>query len=280
MDRKVAQVVTGMATQDGAGVKLVRVLGNRNTEAFDPFLMLDAFDSHDPRDYVKGFPWHPHRGIETVTYLIKGDIEHGDSLGNQGSILDGCCQWMTAGSGILHQEMPKPSERMLGLQLWLNLPASAKMTHPKYHDIRDADVPRVKEEGAEIRVISGHYKGQAGAAQGDHVKMTMLDVDLQPGADFHMETPKDETLFTYLVAGGGELGADKQPIQEKHAALYTTGDNLSIKAGDKGLRLVLCMAKPLNESIAWGGPIVMNTREELQMAFDELDAGTFIKHKA
>lgn len=280
MERKVTQVVTGMATQDGAGVKLVRVLGNRTTEDFDPFLMLDAFDSHDPRDYIKGFPWHPHRGIETVTYLIRGDIEHGDSLGNQGSILDGGCQWMTAGSGILHQEMPQASERMLGLQLWLNLPAKDKMTHPKYHDIRDEDVPVVTEQGASVRVIAGHYKGQAGAAQGEHVRMTMLDVDLQPGAAFSMETPAEETLFTYLVAGSGSLGSERREIREKHAVLFGKGDSLAITAGEQGLRFVLCMAKPLHEPIAWGGPIVMNTREELQKAFDELDAGTFIKHKA
>ena len=279
MNRRVEQIVTGTATQDGAGVSLVRVLGHGTTEAFDPFLMLDAFDSRDPRDYVKGFPWHPHRGIETVTYLIQGDIEHGDSLGNMGSILDGCCQWMTAGSGILHQEMPKEAPRMLGLQLWLNLPAKDKMCDPAYHDIRDADVPVVTESGASVRVIAGSYKGTKGAAQGDYVRMRMLDADLKPGADFELETPEDETLFVYLVTGSGSFGADKRAIGEKHAVLFSKGDGVTITAGARGLRFILCQAKALNEPIAWGGPIVMNTRQELQQAFDELDKGTFIKVK-
>ncbi len=279
MNRNVEQVVTGMATQDGAGVKLVRVLGHDTTEAFDPFLMLDAFDSRDPRDYVKGFPWHPHRGIETVTYLIRGDIEHGDSLGNKGSILDGCCQWMTAGSGILHQEMPKEAPRMLGLQLWLNLPANDKMCDPAYHDIRDEDVPVVADNGASVRVIAGSYKDTKGAAQGDYVKMRMLDVDLQPGKTFELETAQDETLFVYLIAGSGLFGAKKEAINEKHAVLFSRGEGVAITADKQGLRFVLCQARALQEPIAWGGPIVMNTRAQLQLAFDELDKGTFIKVK-
>lgn len=279
MNRKVEQIVTGTATQDGAGVKLVRVLDHGTTEAFDPFLMLDAFDSRDPRDYVKGFPWHPHRGIETVTYLIQGDIEHGDSLGNKGSILDGCCQWMTAGSGILHQEMPKEAPRMLGLQLWLNLPAKDKMCDPAYHDIRDEDVPVVADNGASVRVIAGEYKGTKGPAQGDYVKMRMLDVYLKPGAVFELETARDETVFVYLVAGGGSFGAEGDAIKEKHAVLFTKGDGVTITAGALGLRFVLCQANALNEPIAWGGPIVMNTRAELLLAFDELDKDTFIKVK-
>ncbi|MHC1787499.1 MAG: pirin family protein [Christensenellales bacterium] len=277
MKRKVEQVVTGTATQDGAGVKLVRVLGHDTTTAFDPFLMLDAFDSRDPRDYVKGFPWHPHRGIETVTYLIRGDIEHMDSLGNKGSILDGCCQWMTAGSGILHQEMPQTAPRMLGLQLWLNLPAKDKMCAPAYHDIRDESVPVVAEEGASVRVIAGEYKGIEGAAQGDYVRMRMLDVDLRPGAAFHLETEQDETLFVYLVAGSGSFGETGEVIGEKQALLFSKGDELALSAGTNGLRFILCQAGALKEPIAWGGPIVMNTRAQLQQAFDELDKGTFIK---
>ena len=279
MNRTVEQVIAGTATQDGAGVKLVRVLGHGTTETFDPFLMLDAFDSKDPSDYLKGFPWHPHRGIETVTYLIQGDIEHGDSLGNKGSILDGCCQWMTAGSGILHQEMPQASPRMLGLQLWLNLPARDKMCDPAYRDIRDEDVPVVTDGGASVRVIAGSYKQTRGAAQGDYVKMRMLDIDLEPGAGFELETPQDETLFVYLVAGSGSFGAEKEAVGEKHAVLFSKGDGVTITAGTKGLRFILCQAKALDEPIAWGGPIVMNTRAELQQAFDELDKGTFIKAK-
>ena len=166
--RSIRRIVTGKPATDGAGVKLVRVIGYNDTQDFDPFLMLDAFDSTNPEDYVKGFPWHPHRGIETITYLIRGDIAHGDSLGNKGRILDGECQWMTAGSGILHQEMPQPSERMLGTQLWLNLPAKDKMTEPKYNDIVGENVPTVAEEGLNIRIVSGNYKGTDGAFRGEY----------------------------------------------------------------------------------------------------------------
>ncbi len=277
MKRDIGSVVTGARAVDGAGVSLVRVLGHATTESFDPFLMLDAFDSTDPEDYVAGFPWHPHRGIETVTYLVSGHIEHGDSLGNTGDIRDGGCQWMTAGSGILHQEMPKASTRMLGLQLWLNLPRKDKMTPPKYNDIRSGDVPEVRQDGALVRVISGSYSGERGFMTGEHVGMTMLDVSLDAGKGFRMETPEDETLFVYLMSGSGRLGASAQEMQEKRAVLFTRGDEVSLTAGDGGLRLVLFMGSPLHEPIAWGGPIVMNTREELRQAFDELDRGTFIK---
>ncbi len=277
LERNVQSQVQGSRAVDGAGVRLVRVLGRDTVEAFDPFLMLDAFDSTNPSDYTKGFPWHPHRGIETVTYLIKGNILHEDSLGNKGDIVDGCCQWMTAGSGILHQEMPQASDRMLGLQLWLNLPAKAKMAKPMYHDIRSENVPEVKENGATVRVIAGHYNGVAGAAQGDHVAMTMLDVQLDSNAGFVLDTPNDETAFAYLFSGDGVFGGNLDRVNEKTAVLFTGGDKLSIKAGENGVRMVICLGKPLKEGIAWGGPIVMNTREELRQAFDELDRGTFIK---
>ena len=277
MRREVAQVVTGSRAVDGAGVNLVRVLGRPTTESFDPFLMMDAFDSTAPRDYVKGFPWHPHRGIETVTYLVSGHIEHGDSLGNKGDILDGGCQWMTAGSGIMHQEMPLASPRMLGLQLWLNLPKKDKMTPPKYNDIRAQDVPEVRENGGVVRVIAGKYKDAVGFMEGDHVKMTMLDVNLQPGAEFKMETPEDATVFVYLFSGSAKFGLTGTEQDDKRAILFTKGDEVAFTAGDQGVHLVLCQAKALNEPIAWGGPIVMNTREELMRAFDALDRGTFIK---
>ncbi len=277
MKRDIEQTVTGARAVDGAGVSLVRVLGHGTTESFDPFLMLDAFDSTDPKDYVAGFPWHPHRGIETVTYLVSGHIEHGDSLGNSGDIRDGGCQWMTAGGGILHQEMPKASPRMLGLQLWLNLLRKDKMTPPKYNDIRTEDVPEVREDGLTVRVISGSYGGKQGFMTGEHVRMTMLDVRLDAGKAFRMQTPADETLFTYLMSGSGFFGASAQELQEKRAVLFARGDEVSFTAGDGGLRLVLFMGAPLHEPIAWGGPIVMNTREELRQAFDELDRGTFIK---
>ena len=277
MKRDIAQTVTGHRTMDGAGVHLVRVLGRPTTTAFDPFLMLDAFDSRDPADYIKGFPWHPHRGIETVTYLAQGHIVHSDSLGNSGDIHDGGCQWMTAGSGIMHQEMPQASERMLGLQLWLNIPAKDKMTPPKYHDIRNEDVKEVQEEGAVVRVIAGDYKGTSGIMSGDHVQMTMLEIKLQPGASFQMDTPREDTLFVYAFSGSGLYGPDSREESARQAILFTPGDEVGFTAGPEGLHAVLFMAKPLKEPISWGGPIVMNTREELMKAFEELDAGTFIK---
>lgn len=275
--RIVKRVVTGSTQYDGAGVKLVRVIGSRDVEDFDPFLMLDAFDSEDPADYIKGFPWHPHRGIETVTYLIKGDIEHGDSLGNKGSILDGCCQWMTAGSGILHQEMPKASERMLGAQLWVNLPGKDKMTDPEYRDITSEIIPVIKEEGATVRIISGIYNGKAGATAGDYVKVLYLDVELQAGAEWKLATNEDDTLFIYIVNGGGFFDEEGTYYDRRRAVLFDSGDELYVKAGEDGMRFFLLAGAPLHEPVAWGGPIVMNTEEELNHAFFELNNGTFIK---
>lgn len=276
--RKIKEIVTGSSQMDGAGVKLVRVIGRPNVESFDPFLMLDAFDSLNPDDYTKGFPWHPHRGIETVTYLINGDIEHGDSLGNKGSILDGCCQWMTAGSGILHQEMPKASPRMLGVQLWLNLPAKDKMTAPKYRDINADMVPKIKEEGATVGILSGKYKEQDGAVQGDYVKMLFLDVDLSAGAEWKLKTNPEDTLFVYIVSGEGWFDTSHDALMaNKRAVLFDSGDEFYVKASDQGLRLLLFSGKPIKEPVAWGGPIVMNTQQELRQAFAELDNDTFIK---
>lgn len=278
MIRNVKRLVTGSVQYDGAGVKLVRVLGNATVEDFDPFLMLDAFDSVNPEDYVKGFPWHPHRGIETVTYLIRGRIEHGDSLGNRGVIADGGCQWMTAGGGILHQEMPQPSERMLGVQLWLNLPRRDKMTAPEYRDITEDMVPKVRGEGSTVAVISGHYNGAAGAVQGDYVQTLFLDVALEAGVVWKLPTRPDDTVFAYLVRGSGRFGgSDAAVVTEKHAVLFGSGDELAVTAGDGGLRLLVLAAKALKEPVAWGGPIVMNTREELEQAFQEIRSGTFIR---
>lgn len=275
--RSIRRIVTGKPATDGAGVKLVRVVGYNDTQDFDPFLMLDAFDSTNPEDYVKGFPWHPHRGIETITYLIRGDIAHGDSLGNKGRILDGECQWMTAGSGILHQEMPQPCERMLGTQLWLNLPAKDKMTEPKYNDIIRENVPTVAEEGLNIRVVSGNYKGTDGAFRGEYVDALYLDAEMAPGAEWLLETDPEATLFIYIVQGAGLFGSSGEAVAEKHAVLFDKGNEFRAKASDAGARIFLMAAKPLGEPIAWGGPIVMNTREELNQAFRELQEGTFIK---
>lgn len=278
MRRKIRKTVTGSIQKDGAGVKLVRVISRPDVEEFDPFLMLDAFDSTDPADYVKGFPWHPHRGIETVTYLIEGTIEHGDNLGNQGSIQDGCCQWMTAGSGILHQEMPKESRRMLGLQLWLNLPQKDKMTPPQYRDIRAEQIPVVHTDSGTTRVISGSFQGTNGPGQGDFVPMTMLDVEVLPGRQWSLSVPFKNTVFLYVVRGSGVFEEAGSIVPEKHAILFHEGQDLLIEAGSEtGIRFVLFSGRPLKEPIAWGGPIVMNTREELQKAFEELEEGTFIR---
>jgi hypothetical protein len=277
--RAIKRVVTGRHTQDGAGVRLVRVFANRDVEDFDPFLMLDAFDSENPEDYTRGFPWHPHRGIETVTYLIRGDIEHGDSLGNKGSILDGDCQWMTAGSGIIHQEMPKASPRMLGAQLWLNMPAAQKMAPPKYGDITRKQIPAVKDGDAVLHIIAGDYKGVKGAMEGNYIKPLYFDVELKADGEWFLETDPEHTLFVYIVQGAGFFSDQKEAILEKHAVLFDAGKWFRVRAGSEGTRFLLLAGKPLKEPVAWGGPIVMNTQEELEQAFAELENNTFIKHK-
>lgn len=272
---------------------LVRVLGAGTIQAFDPFLMLDAFDSRNPEDYIAGFPMHPHRGIETVTYLAQGEIDHKDSLGNEGSIISGGGQWMAAGSGILHQEMPQASPHMLGLQLWVNLAAKDKMAPPKYRDIRPEQMEPIKEDGAAIRVLSGYYKGHAGAMQADYVPVTFLDVMLESGAIWTLATNPDDTVFAYVLYGDvsagpvpgeapqGACGSNYSactPMQEKHAVLFGPGEVITLRGGSKNSRLVVVAGTPLREPVAWGGPIVMNTEEELQHAFSELETGKFIKH--
>lgn len=282
--RKIVNITKGRVTVDGAGVKLVRVIGYQNTKDYDPFLMLDAFDSENPDDYTKGFPWHPHRGIETITYLIHGDIEHGDSLGNSGSILDSECQWMTAGSGIIHQEMPKASKRMLGVQLWLNLPAKSKMTQPSYGDIKAGNIPVIDENGIKVHVISGEYLGHRGAFEGKYIKATFLDVELPAGQEWVYTNDSDNALFIYIFNGKAIVDPEnnfKNPedlIDEKLAVLFGKGNKFWIKAAEQNMRFILLSAKPLKEPIAWGGPIVMNTKEELDRAFQELESNTFIKH--
>lgn len=286
--RKRTQIVRGQHAIDGAGVRLRRVLGAGTIKDFDPFLMLDGFDSTNPQDYIKGFPWHPHRGIETVTYLVAGEVEHGDSLGNKGVIGELQCQWMTAGSGIIHQEMPKASPRMLGCQLWVNLPAKDKMTQPAYRDVKQEDVSIIKEENATVRVISGNYKNNAGTVKGEYLKVQYLDVVLEPGKEWrYKETPNDQTLFLYLV--DGTLAADEElsRFEEKACAMLMSAssadssvfDEVIVMAGSGGARFLLIAAKPLKEPVAWGGPIVMNTQEELDLAFSDLDNNTFIRHK-
>ena len=219
---------------------------------------------------------HPHRGIETVTYLIKGKIEHEDSLKNKGVIGDGECQWMTAGSGILHEEMPKASERMLGLQLWVNLPKEDKMTMPHYFDISKDMIPVVEEDNATIRVISGDYKGKGKGVDPKYVKATLYDVTVKPGNTIRIDTKPEDNVFIFLIEGDGKVG--NQPIAEKTAVLFGEGSAIEVSATDKEVRFVYFGGKPLKEPIAWAGPIVMNTDEELNEAFRELRKGTFIKH--
>lgn len=277
--RTVKKVVTGNPAIDGAGVHLVRVLSNMTTEDFDPFLMLDAFDSSQQKDYEKGFPWHPHRGIETVTYLIEGEMTHGDSLGNEGRIKSGECQWMTAGSGIIHQEYPQPSKRMLGAQLWINLPKKYKMVEPSYHPITATEIPVIEENGSIVRVIAGNYEHINGPLIGQYVETTYLDVTLDKDVNWHYQSKSDHTLFVYIFEGNGYFEDNNQGFMEnKRALLFNPGDYIEIKSGNEGLRFILLEGKPLNEPIAWGGPIVMNTKEELNIAFKELDGNTFIKH--
>lgn len=278
--RMVKERVVGRKTRDGAGVRLTRVLAWRETERFDPFLMLDFFDSANPEDYTAGFPWHPHRGIETVTFLAEGRIEHGDSLRNSGIIGPGDCQWMTAGGGIIHQEMPQPSLRMFGVQLWVNLPASRKMMPPEYRDLRKADIPVVSNRsgGGTVRVIAGSYFDITGPALHVGAHTCMLELQLPGHALFECETPPRTTVFAFLQEGKALFDGDAGPIDVPPVAvLFGEGDGVSFKAGPEGARMLLLMGDPLHEPIAWRGPIVMNTEAELDQAFSELDRGTFIR---
>lgn len=276
--RSIKKIIRGKHAVDGAGVHLVRLFSRDETQDFDPFLMMDAFDSTNPQDYVRGFPWHPHRGIETVTYLIHGELEHGDSLGNGGTIYDGDCQWMTAGSGIIHQEMPQPAERLLGCQIWLNLPAKDKMTEPAYNDILAADVPLIDEGLAQVRIIAGTYKGHRGAFDGVYVSPLYLDVALKADAEWTIHTNPANTLFVYTLSGAAVFDpkSDKL-IPEKSVVLFDEGEQFWMRSGGDGVRLLLLSGPRLNEPIAWGGPIVMNTPQELNRAFQDLRDNTFIK---
>lgn len=273
--RRINKLTKGFPAVDGAGVHLVRVFGSKDVYDYDPFLLLDAFDSTNPEDYIKGFPWHPHRGIETITYLIEGSIEHGDSLGNKGMIKDGECQWMTAGSGIIHQEMPQESPRILGAQIWLNLPKKDKMTNPKYGDIKQGDVPKVETSDYKVYVVSGAYQDTKGAFESLYVNATYLDVSLKQEKEWSLNVPNEDTVFIYLVSG--RLHTDNKEIDSKTSILFQHGDTIHVKSLDNHTRFLLLYAPPLNEPIYWGGPIVMASREDLKKAFDELNDGTFIK---
>ncbi|MFA5624922.1 MAG: pirin family protein [Bradymonadales bacterium] len=274
MVRKIEKLVTGFNTKDGAGVKLVRVLGNSTIKDFDPFLMLDSFDSQNPDDYIAGFPMHPHRGIETISYLSQGAMVHRDSLKNSESIGSGELQWMTAGSGIMHEELLPASPRMLGVQLWLNMPRSAKMSPPAYHSIRESDIVKIPIEGGTLRVLCGTF-GEHQAFKSSYVPFNYYAIDLKPGASIELETEEDYTTFVFTLKAGAKIAG--RDIAEKTAAKLSRGRKLNLAALDDEAELLVMSAPPLGEPVAWGGPIVMNTEQELRLAFAELQRGEFLK---
>ncbi|WP_313151785.1 pirin family protein [Lacrimispora sp.] len=276
MERKIKRQVRGFRTQDGAGVNLVRVLGHETMEEYDPILMLDSFDSTNPDEYTAGFPMHPHRGIETISYVYRGQMVHRDSLGNEDSISDGEVQWMTAGSGILHEEKLPASERMLGVQLWLNLPSKDKMTAPSYHSIKNAEIEEIDFKNGKLRLLAGHYKDRKGY-MGRYLPLDYYDIHLDPNASIIIDTEPNRSVMIFTLSGeitvGGEL------VREKTAAKLTSGDKVEIISTEKPSQVLFISSMPLGEPIAWGGPIVMNTKAELQKAFADLDQGTFLQKK-
>ena len=282
--REVQLTSPATPTLEGAGVSLHRAFGHGQHELFDPFLMLDDFRNTDPARFAAGFPWHPHRGIETITYAITGEIDHADSLGNAGTIGAGDVQWMTAGSGIIHQEMPRGDERghMGGFQLWANLPTREKMTDPRYRGVEASEIPVVSAEGAMVRIICGTVGDVTGPVGDIVIEPEYLDVTLEPGVTWEHPTTPGHTVFAYLFAGGAKFGTAARTTLAGSGTvvLLADGDTLRARAEGEGARFLLVSGKPLREPVAWGGPIVMNTRQELREAFAELDAGTFIKHEA
>lgn len=279
MIRNIKQVFVARETIEGAGVRLHRAFGYHQIPRFDPFLMLDDFRGDNPHDYLMGFPWHPHRGIETVTYMLEGAVEHGDSMGNAGTISGGDVQWMTAGSGIIHQEMPKPvNGRMGGFQLWVNLPAEKKLHDPRYQEIKSLDIPAISPKpGVTIKVIAGTYAGTSGPVKDIVADPDYFDISLDPHTVFEHHVHPEYTSFIYVFEGAGSCGQDESLLKNRSLALLSEGDRILLRTGDDRLRVLLLSGKPIKEPIAWGGPIVMNTEEELDLAFREYENGTFIK---
>jgi quercetin 2,3-dioxygenase len=298
--RPVKQIVQATPTMEGAGVKLRRAFGFGNTSEFDPFLLLDDFRNENPDDYLAGFPWHPHRGIETITYVLAGTVAHGDSLGNRGSLGAGDVQWMTAGSGIMHQEMPQgdATGRMHGFQLWANLPAALKMTRPRYQDIEAKDIPeQIDDDGTRVRVICGEFWGKKGPVEGVAADPRYLDISVPPGARKRLAVETSRHAFAYVFAGagtfrdaseprgvlneltGGVDAAARHETGNRSLVLFDSGDEVVVQAGDDGIRFLLVSGKPIDEPVAWYGPIVMNTKDQLQQALSELRSGTFIKER-
>ena len=296
--RAVKQIIQSAPTMEGAGVKLNRAFGFGKTKDFDPFLLLDDFRNDNPADYLAGFPWHPHRGIETITYVLAGSVEHGDSLGNKGKMTAGDVQWMTAGSGILHQEMPKGDERgrMHGFQLWANLPKSLKMTDPRYQDIPSNAIPEVTDDdGTQVRIICGEFWGKKGPVEGVAADPNYLDISVPPNQQKRLKVDTTRNAFAYVFAGAGTFRDASSPravLTEQTSApdaptvydatnhsliLFDRGDELVVNAGPEGIRFLLVSGKPIEEPVAWYGPIVMNYQGELKQAMVELQEGTFIK---
>jgi redox-sensitive bicupin YhaK (pirin superfamily) len=296
--RAVEQVSSSMPTIEGAGVKLRRAFGFGDPETFDPFLLLDDFRNERPEDYLAGFPWHPHRGIETITYVLSGTVEHGDSLGNRGSLAAGDVQWMTAGRGIIHQEMPQgaPDGRMHGFQLWANLPSSLKMTAPRYQDVGSGDIPTVTDDdGTDVRIVCGSFWGQTGPVDGIAAEPIYLDVRVLPGRTKRLPVETTRHAFAYIFEGSGRFDAASEPrpvridhvesdqapvpageVGDRTLVVFGRGDEVVVRAGEHGMRFLLVSGKPIEEPVAWAGPIVMNTREELEDAFAQLKDGTFL----
>ena len=296
--RPVKSIVESKPTMEGAGVKLRRAFGFGNTSEFDPFLLFDDFRNERPDDYLAGFPWHPHRGIETITYVLAGSVEHGDSLGNRGSLGAGDIQWMTAGRGIMHQEMPRGDVqgRMHGFQLWANLPASLKMTAPRYQDVSSNDIPEVQDDdGTMVRVICGDFWGKKGPVEGVAADPRYLDVSVPPNQRKRLQVETSNHAFAYVFAGSGTFRDASEPrdvrtdfvgspaaavapeVGNRQLVLFDRGDEIVVQAGETGIRFLLVSGKPIEEPVAWYGPIVMNTEDELRQAYTELRQGTFIR---
>ena len=298
--RPVKRIIQSQPTLEGAGVHLRRAFGFGQTEEFDPFLLLDDFRNENPADYLAGFPWHPHRGIETITYVLAGTVNHGDSLGNAGTLGGGDVQWMTAGRGILHQEMPKgdTNGRMHGFQLWANLPSSLKMTKPRYQDIVSGEIPEVTDDdGTKVRIICGDFWGKSGPVDGVAADPRYLDVWVPPGKRKSLPVETSRHAFAYVFEGAGTFRSASKPqpvrtdrvgstggeiyelVGNRSLVLFDSGDEVTVQAGDAGIRFLLVSGQPLEEPVAWRGPIVMNTQEELRQAYAELHTGTFIKER-
>ena len=299
--RPVKKILKAQPTIEGAGVNLRRAIGFGDPSEVDPFLLLDDFRNENPKDYLAGFPWHPHRGIETITYVLAGSVEHGDSMGNNGVISSGDIQWMTAGSGIIHQEMPKGDSqgRMHGFQLWANLPSALKMTTPRYQEIKSQDIPEVTDDdGTLVRIVCGNFWGKKGPVDGIAADPIYVDVSVPPGKRKSIKIDTRNNAFAYVFAGSGKFSNASGPLavptestgwldtsppvdaDNRSLILFDSGDEITIQADEKGIRFLLISGRPLKEPVAWYGPIVMNTQAELRKAFDELQDGTFLRYSS